>query len=106
MASHVTQSQFFFKGWNFGMRNDGNLLGTIKSLDMLGVQTLNCTENAGQRVHDVCTLIHTGLSSRLAFRRWFLFHHTGPSSRLLASGIAPLRVGTGVPRRLGYSERH
>lgn len=35
------------------MRNDGNLLGTIKSLDMLGVQTLNCTENAGQMVHDV-----------------------------------------------------
>lgn len=41
------------KGWYHGQPNWGNLLGTIKSLDMLGVQDLNCTNNADVIVHDV-----------------------------------------------------
>lgn len=60
------------------MRNDGNLLGTIKSLDLLGVQTLNCTENAGQRVHDVCNQTHMGLPSRLAFKALVPISPHGP----------------------------
>ena len=41
-----------FDSWVPGMANTGNLLGTIKSLDMLGVITLNCTENANVTIHD------------------------------------------------------
>ncbi len=38
--------------WTPGMDNAGNLLGTIKSLDQLHAETLNCTENENVRVHD------------------------------------------------------
>ena len=41
-----------FDEWTYGMHDDGNLLGTIKSLDMLGAVPLNCTENAWMTVHD------------------------------------------------------
>jgi hypothetical protein len=44
---------FLCQGWYFGQPNDGNLLGTIKSLDELGVTPLNCTLNANIRIHDV-----------------------------------------------------
>jgi hypothetical protein len=40
-----------FDGWKYGDTNTGNLLGTIKSLDQLGVTSLNCTENANITVH-------------------------------------------------------
>jgi hypothetical protein len=33
-----------FKSWAPGLANDGNLLGTIKSLDTIGPTSLNCTE--------------------------------------------------------------
>ena len=36
--------------WRYGDADDGNLLGTIKSLDELGPISLNCTENAGTKV--------------------------------------------------------
>jgi hypothetical protein len=39
-----------FKSWSYGQPNTGNLLGTIKSLDELGVVSLNCTENAHVRI--------------------------------------------------------
>jgi hypothetical protein len=39
-----------FRSWAPGMANDGNLLGTIKSLDNIGPTSLNCTENANIRV--------------------------------------------------------
>lgn len=41
-----------FKSWQYGQPNYGNLLGTIKSLDQLGAETLNCTLNANVSVHD------------------------------------------------------
>ena len=39
-----------FKDWAPGMANDGNLLGTIKSLDEIGPTPLNCTINAAMRL--------------------------------------------------------
>lgn len=53
-----------FTGWAFGDRDDGNLLGTIKSLDQLGVISLNCTENANVTVHSEQLHCHWGLVSR------------------------------------------
>jgi len=41
-----------FKEWTAGMSNDGNLLGTIKSLDQIGPTSSNCTENAHIRIHE------------------------------------------------------
>lgn len=39
--------------WQFGTpQSPRNLLGTIKSLDELGVVSLNCTNNANIKVHD------------------------------------------------------
>jgi hypothetical protein len=38
--------------YHFGDADNGNLLGTIKSLDELGVTPLNCTLNANITVHD------------------------------------------------------
>ncbi len=40
--------------WYYGQDNNGqrNLLGTVKSLDMLDVISLNCTENKNIIVHD------------------------------------------------------
>ena len=92
------------------MRNDGNLLGTIKSLDLLGVQTLNCTENAGQKVHDVRIVLKKALSKPCRFS--FPVNarpHAQSFPRLrtpAASGIAPLRVGPRLARRLGHPQRH
>eukprot|EP00656_Telonema_subtile_P013176 TRINITY_DN16684_c0_g1_i3.p1 TRINITY_DN16684_c0_g1~~TRINITY_DN16684_c0_g1_i3.p1 ORF type:complete len:817 (-),score=152.03 TRINITY_DN16684_c0_g1_i3:124-2574(-) len=40
-----------FKGWSFGDADQGNLLGTIKSLDLLGVTPLNCSLNSNISVH-------------------------------------------------------
>ncbi|EDQ92185.1 uncharacterized protein MONBRDRAFT_5942 [Monosiga brevicollis MX1] len=48
----ASNSSSAFKGWYYGAPNHGNLLGTIKSLDLLGVTSLNCTENANINVHD------------------------------------------------------
>jgi alpha-glucosidase (family GH31 glycosyl hydrolase) len=53
--------------WNYaqsGSTDDGNLLGTIKSLDELGVTSLNCTENANITVHDETLHCQWGLISR------------------------------------------
>jgi len=52
------------KKWSYGDRNDGNLLGTIKSLDELGPISLNCTENAGTQIHDETLHCEWGLVSR------------------------------------------
>lgn len=38
--------------WSYGQLDDGNLFGTIKSLDELDIISLNCTENANHQVHD------------------------------------------------------
>ena len=35
-----------FASWQYGQSNEGNLLGTIRSLDEVGVVPLNCTVNA------------------------------------------------------------
>lgn len=50
--------------WAPGLNNAGNLLGTIKSLDMLGAQDLNCTENANVHVHDESLHCAWGVVSR------------------------------------------
>jgi alpha-glucosidase (family GH31 glycosyl hydrolase) len=50
--------------YHFGDADNGNLLGTIKSLDELGVTPLNCTLNAHIRVHDESLHCAWGLISR------------------------------------------
>jgi hypothetical protein len=50
--------------WKYGDANTGNLLGTIKSLDELGVTSLNCTENAGIIVHGEALHCQWALVSR------------------------------------------
>ena len=50
--------------WSFGARNDGNLLGTIKSLDQLGAISLNCTENSNVTVHGESLHCEWGVVSR------------------------------------------
>lgn len=52
---------------HYGQENYGNLLGTIKSLDELGVISLNCTEIAGKKVHDELLHCEWGLISRLGW---------------------------------------
>ena len=47
-----------------GLAGKGNLLGTIKSLDQLGVISLNCTDNNATRVHDESLHCEWGLVSR------------------------------------------
>ncbi|EGD79621.1 hypothetical protein PTSG_13053 [Salpingoeca rosetta] len=59
-----TNASSSFKSWRYGDRNDGNLLGTIKSLDELGAETLNCTQNADKRVHDESLHCEWGVVSR------------------------------------------
>eukprot|EP00042_Codosiga_hollandica_P032126 m.200668 g.200668 ORF g.200668 m.200668 type:complete len:1028 (+) comp53818_c0_seq1:262-3345(+) len=53
-----------FTSWVYGQANTGNLLGTIKSLDELGVISLNCTENANVQVHDEVLHCEWGLISQ------------------------------------------
>lgn len=53
-----------FDGWHPTKRNDANLLGTIKSLDQIGVETLNCTQNNGTHVHGESLHCEWGLVSR------------------------------------------
>lgn len=53
--------------YHFGDVDYGNLLGTIKSLDELGVTPLNCTLNAGIRVHDESLHCQWGLISRFGW---------------------------------------
>jgi hypothetical protein len=53
-----------FKQWAPGMANDGNLLGTIKSLDQIGPTSLNCTENAHIIIHEETLHCTWGLISR------------------------------------------
>jgi hypothetical protein len=43
-----------FNEWHYGKADPDNLLGTIKSLDQLGVETLNCTENVNVTVRQLC----------------------------------------------------
>ena len=57
-------SQSTFQSWSFGQANTGNLLGTIKSLDELGVVSLNCTQNANVVVHDEVLHCEWGLISQ------------------------------------------
>lgn len=53
-----------FSGWAYGQPDTGNLLGTIRSLDMLGVVSLNCTENAWISVHNEELHCEWGVVSR------------------------------------------
>jgi len=53
-----------FPGWSFGDIDQGNLLGTIKSLDQLGPTSLNCTENSHIQVHGEDLHCAWGLISR------------------------------------------
>ena len=53
-----------FSHWQPEMSNDGNLLGTIKSLDTIGPTSLNCTENADIKVHSETLHCTWGLVSR------------------------------------------
>jgi hypothetical protein len=59
--------------WKFGDANDGNLLGTIKSLDELGPISLNCTENAGTTVHGETLHCEWGVASR---QGWSVYNDT------------------------------
>jgi hypothetical protein len=61
---HVTGNGGAFKSWSPSMSNDGNLLGTIKSLDQIGPTSLNCTENAHIKVHSETLHCTWGLVSR------------------------------------------
>ena len=53
-----------FSSWYYGQPNWGNLLGTIKSLDEVGVITLNCTENEFKFVHGEALHCEWGLVSQ------------------------------------------
>jgi hypothetical protein len=53
-----------FTRWSYGQADTGNLLGTIRSLDMVGVVPLNCTENAWITVHDEELHCEWGVVSR------------------------------------------
>ena len=53
-----------FEGWTYGAHDDGNLLGTIRSLDMIGAVPLNCTDNAWMTVHDETLHCEWGVNSR------------------------------------------
>lgn len=53
-----------FGKWHFGQASPGNLLGTIKSLDLLGPTSLNCTLNKNITVHDEDLHCAFGLISR------------------------------------------
>jgi alpha-glucosidase (family GH31 glycosyl hydrolase) len=60
-----------FGAWAYGDRNDGNLLGTIKSLDLLGPISLNCTENNATVVHGETLHCEWGVVSRDG---WSIYH--------------------------------
>ncbi len=60
--------------WTFGQVDDGNLLGTIRSLDQLGVVSLNCTENANITVHAEELHCEWGVVSR---NGWAVINDTG-----------------------------
>lgn len=60
--------------WHADARNDGNLLGTIKSLDELSVISLNCTEIANKTVHQESLHCAWGLASRDG---WSIIDDTG-----------------------------
>ena len=62
---HVVGKGGAFKSWSPSMSNDGNLLGTIKSLDEIGPTSLNCTENAHIKVR-----FESFLWSHLLFFVW------------------------------------
>ena len=65
MVTSTAGSARAFDGtWTPAAANSGNLLGTIKSLDMIGPTSLNCTENAHIRVHDESLHCTWGLVSR------------------------------------------
>ena len=49
-AVKASGSTSAFSGWFYGKQDPLNLLGTIKSLDELGVETLNCTMNNASHV--------------------------------------------------------
>eukprot|EP01130_Rhizamoeba_saxonica_P000608 TRINITY_DN1056_c0_g1_i3.p1 TRINITY_DN1056_c0_g1~~TRINITY_DN1056_c0_g1_i3.p1 ORF type:complete len:918 (+),score=174.74 TRINITY_DN1056_c0_g1_i3:238-2991(+) len=54
--------------WTPGMQNDGNLLGTIRSLDEIGGPiTLNCTLNSNVIVHDESLHCAWGLISKFGW---------------------------------------
>jgi hypothetical protein len=59
-----TDPQSTFSSWVFGQTDTLNLLGTIRSLDTLGVVSLNCTENAAIQVHGEELHCEWGLISR------------------------------------------
>eukprot|EP00823_Brevimastigomonas_motovehiculus_P005518 TRINITY_DN4082_c0_g1_i1.p1 TRINITY_DN4082_c0_g1~~TRINITY_DN4082_c0_g1_i1.p1 ORF type:complete len:921 (+),score=210.99 TRINITY_DN4082_c0_g1_i1:343-2763(+) len=56
--------QSTFTSWHYGEKDTGNLLGTIRSLDKLGVTSLNCTENQAIIVHDESLHCEWGLIGR------------------------------------------
>eukprot|EP01104_Vermistella_antarctica_P006882 TRINITY_DN1757_c0_g1_i1.p1 TRINITY_DN1757_c0_g1~~TRINITY_DN1757_c0_g1_i1.p1 ORF type:complete len:948 (-),score=252.28 TRINITY_DN1757_c0_g1_i1:465-3308(-) len=59
-----TNSSTVFTNYSFGQLNSGNLLGTIRSLDELGVVSLNCTENEGIIIHNESLHCEWGIPSR------------------------------------------
>lgn len=63
----VVSSNGKFNPWRYGLDNSGNLFGTIKSLDELGVTTLNCTQLVGKKVHDESLHCEWGVASRLGW---------------------------------------
>eukprot|EP01125_Pyxidicula_operculata_P005865 TRINITY_DN2050_c0_g6_i2.p1 TRINITY_DN2050_c0_g6~~TRINITY_DN2050_c0_g6_i2.p1 ORF type:complete len:1034 (+),score=272.65 TRINITY_DN2050_c0_g6_i2:380-3481(+) len=50
--------------WFYGTPDTGNLLGTVRSLDMVGVIPLNCTQNANITVHDESLHCEWGVISK------------------------------------------
>ena len=63
-GAKTTSSNTGNNKWTYGDANTGNLLGTIKSLDELGPISLNCTENAGTKIHEETLHCEWGLVSR------------------------------------------
>ena len=71
-----TYASSAFQGWSYGASNSGNLLGTIRTLDMLGVTSLNCTENSKIVVHDEDLHCAFGLISKQDTQLWTTRRHT------------------------------
>jgi alpha-glucosidase (family GH31 glycosyl hydrolase) len=63
-SSNTLSASGTFGTWKYGQKNQGNLLGTIKSLDELGPTSLNCTENQKIIVHGEDLHCSWGLISR------------------------------------------
>jgi len=64
LTINSVNSSLGWTSWYYGQPNPGNLLGTIKSLDEVNAQNLNCDQNKNVIVHDEQLHCEWGLISR------------------------------------------